>query len=137
MTTDHNDPITIELDPPTDRDIMLARRLLFAWGIREDWQIVQTAVYGTADNPLSVMKAAGTAVLGMTCYSCQTRKLDPSDKDATALELCRPCLTEAETENAHHDGYHAPDAEGPQADCALCQADAPHNHDADGNWNLR
>jgi hypothetical protein len=129
MTAQDNTAYTIILDPPTPEEVTAARALLASHGLTEDWRIVHLAIYGTADNPRPLMKAAGQAVLAMTCYSCKTRKLDPSDKDATALELCRPCLTEAELDNEHSDGYHDQPVEG----CARC-ADPEAKF---SKWDLR
>ena len=111
---------TIHLDPPTPEDLAAARRLLRRYGLTDDHEIVGVACYGDGRNPRELMKAAGTAVLGMTCYACKTRKLDPSNKDALGLELCPQCLTEAEMENEHNDGYH----DEPVVGCAQCQAAA-------------
>ena len=37
------------------------------------------------------------------------------------LGLCQGCFDKATTENAHLDGYHAADADGPDPDCPLCK----------------
>jgi hypothetical protein len=106
----------IEISPPTPDQVIADRRLLARYGLTTPADILMIACYGTAENPRRVMAAAGRVVLATPCHCCRVRKLDPSDKDAASLELCRPCLDEAELENEHSDYGHDTPVKG----CPSC-----------------
>lgn len=55
-----------------------------------------------------------------TCNCCGKRFADNAGRDNTD-RTCPKCYEEAGYINAHSDGYHNADAEGPQADCPDCQ----------------
>jgi hypothetical protein len=58
-----------------------------------------------------------------TCRACNARRIPSrnSDPDAHGLELCRPCLDEAELENEHSDYGH----DEPVPGCPQCGHVAP------------
>lgn len=54
------------------------------------------------------------------CYSCEERKpISEWTRDSHGVDLCAACMTEAETENEHQDGYHR---ETPDPTCPMCKA---------------
>lgn len=57
------------------------------------------------------------------CYACdQSRPVSDWDRDSASVDLCRPCMDDAEMENAHADGYHDEDPEPHCPDCQLTTA---------------
>jgi hypothetical protein len=110
--------IVIELDSPTPDQLTAAWRTVRRYGVNDRQDVISLAKYGTAENPRHLMRAAGTICLTLSCICNCGRNLDPSNKDALGLELCPPCLAEAEMENEHSDGYH----DEPVAACPYCRA---------------
>lgn len=124
LTTEPKGPTmpttTVQIDAnPSPAAILAARTVLARNGINPDNQdqVMHLATYGVS--PLSVVTACAQLAVTFDCAARCGNKLDPGDKDAMGLGLCRPCVDAAEMENAHSDGHH----EGPDADpdCPDCQ----------------
>jgi hypothetical protein len=56
------------------------------------------------------------------CGDCGRTFADSTKRDNNQT-LCPDCYDRAGYENAHVDGYHKADAEGPQEDCPMCRSE--------------
>jgi len=107
----------IELtNPPSDADVVRAFGVLADHGMTSRQSILLLATYGTAENGRALLTAAGIMAMTFVCACCGVARLDPSDKDATGLELCPRCFEEAGLENEHSDYGHAEPVKG----CPSC-----------------
>jgi hypothetical protein len=106
----------ITLNYPSLPQLLDDLKLLARYGLEDRSDILGIATHGTTDNPRKVLAAAGRVAMTMHCRCCGLHHLDPTDKDALGVELCRPCLDEAELENEHSDHGHPEPVDG----CPSC-----------------
>lgn len=125
MSTQHRDDpagrshrYEIELTYPTTEELRAARLLLARHGIHTRQDVVGYTAYGTSPNR-RLMKALGQVAMTLRCHVCRDHHLDPSHKDALALELCARCYEEGGLENEHSDYGH----DTPVANCPACRAE--------------
>ena len=55
------------------------------------------------------------------CHACGKLTTWSESNGYAGLGLCEACFDAAGIENAHLDGYHEPDRDGPDPDCPFCQ----------------
>lgn len=83
-----------------------------------DFALLMATIGRNAGNPVSLVREAVKIVASIDCYSCNVRKLDPSNPDATGLALCPECEEDALNENDHNDNHDAA-----VAGCKFCDDD--------------
>lgn len=58
-----------------------------------------------------------------TTYECRCcgKRTRETGEGESGVQLCARCYMIAGIENAHADGYHRVDRDGPDPDCPICQ----------------